>query len=483
MTPFRKTGGLADVAGALPKALGRRGVELRVVMPLYQGVPWHRLERLDGVLSVPMYHGEERSAVRLSHVDGGAVPVYFLEHHRYYDRPGVYGPPGDAYPDNLERFVFLSRGSLELSKALGFQPDVVHAHDWQTALVPVYLNTVEWGKPLHGCASLFTIHNLAHQGVFDGDALFVTGLGQEHYNSEEFEHFGALNLMKGAIRHSTLLSTVSPTYAREIQGAEHGFGLDGELAERGGDLRGILNGIDSAEWDPSSDPHLPSHYDANDLTGKAVCKAALQQEMGFPVRANVPLFGVVARLTPQKGLDVLAHALERILDWELQIVLLGSGDEEAERFYRITSQTRGDRFRAHIGFHEGLAHRIEAGSDFLIMPSRFEPCGLNQMYSLRYGTLPIVRATGGLRDTVRQLDEASGEGTGFLFDDLNPQSLADVVGWALSTYYQRPDRIERMRLRGMVQDFSWDRAAAGYESLYLEAYQRRRGHPFPPERV
>ena len=478
MTPFRKTGGLADVAGALPKALAGRGIDVRVVMPLYRGVPWHQLERLDGALRVPMYFGEARAAVRMAHVADGRVPVYFLEHNQYFDRPEIYGPPGESYGDNLERFVFFSRASLELCKALAFQPDVIHTNDWQTALVPVYLNTVEWSRPLHACASLFTIHNMAHQGVFDGGSLFLTGLGSEHYHPGEFEHRGAMNLMKAAIRHSTLLSTVSPTYSQEIQRAEYGFGLDGMLASRGGDLRGILNGIDVDEWNPATDPHLPARYDVADPSGKAACKAALQKEMGLPVRADVPVFGVIARLTSQKGLDVLAHALERVLEWDQQMVLLGSGDAEAELFFRATTRLRGDRFRAHIGFNEGLAHRIEAGSDFLIMPSRFEPCGLNQMYSLRYGTLPIVRATGGLVDTVRQYDEATGEGTGFLFEELSAGSLVNVIGWALSTWCDTPERIETMRNRAMRQDFSWERAAAGYEQLYLEAFARRRGHRF-----
>jgi starch synthase len=478
VAPFRKTGGLADVAGALPGALKRRGIDVRVVMPLYQGVPWHRLEQLDGLLRVPMYYGEGRAAVRLARTPRAEVPVYFIEHQSYFDRPQPYGPPGEAYPDNLERFAFFSRASLELCTALAFQPDVVHANDWQTALVPVYLNTVEWGRPLHASASVYTIHNLAHQGVFEGGAMFLTGLGSEHYHPGEFEHLGVLNLVKAAIRHSTMLSTVSPTYAREIQGPAHGFGLDGVLTERRDDLRGILNGIDVEAWDPATDPHLAACYDARDLAGKATCKAALQREMGLPVREDTPVFGAIGRLASQKGFDVLAHALDRLLGWNLQMVLLGSGDREAEDFFRAATRQHGDRFRAHIGFDEGLAHRIEAGSDFFVMPSRFEPCGLNQMYSLRYGTLPVVRATGGLDDTVLQYDEATGEGTGFRFDDLDPDSLANTVGWALSTFHDRPAHVEIMRRRAMAQDFSWARAAASYEALYLEAYERRSGLPF-----
>jgi starch synthase len=478
VAPFRKTGGLADVAGALPRALRRRGIDVRVVMPLYGGMNWNALEVLDGALSVPMYYGPARGRVRRGVLAGTDVPVYFLEYHRYFDRPYLYGPPGDAYTDNLERFAFFSRGSLELCKALGFQPDVVHANDWQAGLCAPYLNTVEWGRPLHAAASVFTIHNLAYQGNFDSGAMFITGLGREHFHAGEFEHFGDVNLMKGAIAHSTLLSTVSPTYAAEIQTPAYGFGLDGVLRGRHGDLRGILNGIDFDEWNPATDRHLPQRFDATTLSGKSACKAALQREVGLPVRPDTPLYGIISRLTSQKGFDVLAHALERLLTWDLQIVLLGSGDPEAERFFAELAYQRGDKFRAFIGFDEPLSHRIEGGSDFFLMPSRFEPCGLNQMYSLRYGTLPIVRATGGLRDTVINYDERQVTGTGFMFDDLTADGLANTIGWAQSTYFDRPDHIEAMRRQAMAQDFSWGRAAGLYESMYLEAYARRRGHPF-----
>lgn len=479
VVPFRKTGGLADVAGALPKALHRRGLDVRVVMPLYAGMAWDELERLDGVLTVPMYYGAERAGVRMARLPSSDVPIYFLEHHAYFDRPYPYGPPGDAYPDNLERFTFFSRGCVELAKALAFVPDVVHANDWQTALVPVYLNTVEWGQPLHGAASIFSIHNMAYQGNFDAGAFSITGLGWEHYHAGEFEHFGQMNLLKAALMHSTLVSTVSPTYAREIQTPELGCGLDGLLAGRGSDVRGILNGIDLDEWDPAVDPHLPAPYDADDMIGKADCKAALQRELDLPERPEVALFGVVGRLTYQKGFDVLARALERLLGWDLQVALLGTGDADAERYFAAMTEHRGDKFGAHIGFDNGLAHRIEAGSDFFLMPSRFEPCGLNQMYSQRYGTLPIVRATGGLADTVANYDEVTGGGTGFVFQDLDAGSLAETVGWALSTFYDRPEHIVAMRRWAMARDFSWDRSAAEYENLYLEAYERRRGHGFP----
>jgi starch synthase len=478
--PFAKTGGLADVVGSLPRALRRRGVDARVVMPLYRGIPWDGLEVLEGVLSVPVARGMEHGRVRLGSLPRSDVPVYFLEHHHYYDREHLYGSPTDAYPDNIERFTFLSRGALQLCKALAWYPDVVHANDWQTALVPVYVDTVEWAQPLHGAASIYTIHNLAYQGVADREALLITGLGPEHDNSNEFEHFGTLNLTKAALAHATLVTTVSPTYAREIQTPEYGYGLDGVLRARSGDLFGLVNGIDPEEWSPAVDPHIPARFDARDIGGKAVCKAALQEEAGLPVRPEVPLFGLVARLVPQKGIDVLAYALDRILDLDLQLVLLGTGDPEAESFFARVSDERPDRFRAWLHFSDPRAHRIEAGSDFFLMPSRFEPCGLNQIYSLAYGTLPIVRATGGLADTVRSYSEASGTGTGFAFHDLTPGSIFDTVGWAVSTWYQRPHHIEGMRREAMAEDFSWRHVAEDYERVYRLAYRRRRGHAFPP---
>ncbi len=474
--PFAKTGGLGDVSGALPRALRARGHDVRVVMPLYGGIDWNALERLEGSLHVPSWWGVARAGVRLGRMPGCDVPVYFLEYHRYFDRWHLYGPPGDGYGDNLERFAFLSRGALELCKALGFVPDVIHANDWQTALVPVYVNTFEWARPLHGAATVFSIHNMAYQGVTDGDAMFITGLGSEHYNSSEFEHFGALNLMKAGLRHANLISTVSPTYAREIQTPAFGCGLDGVLRERGADLWGIRNGIDVGDWDPSSDGRLPARFSAADLSGKATCKAALQHEAGLPVEPRRPLFAVIGRMVSQKGLDILAHCLDRVLDWGAQMVLLGNGDRDAEHFFRSAARRRSDRFRAWIGFDDHLAHRIEGGADFFVMPSRFEPCGLNQMYSQRYGTLPVVRATGGLVDTVQSYDERTGEGTGFVFGDLTPDALANTIGWAVSTWHDRPHHIEAMRRRAMARDFSWDGSAAEYERLYLEAYRKRRGH-------
>jgi starch synthase len=288
-----------------------------------------------------------------------------------------------------------------------------------------------------------------------------------------------MNLTKAALYHATALTTVSPTYAREIRTAAYGCGLDGILSERGGDLVGVLNGIDVDEWNPATDARLVARFDEHDLSGKARCKAALQQEAGLPVRSGVPLLALVARLVPQKGIDVLAHALDTILGWDVQLVVLGSGDPEAERYFSSRARAHRKRFCAWFPFDDARAHRVQAGADFFVMPSRFEPCGLSQLYAMRYGTLPIVRATGGLVDTVSSYDEVTGAGTGFVFHDLRPDSLADTIGWAVSTWYERPAHIDAMRRRAMAEDHSWDRAAREYTQLYLAAYARRRGHGFP----
>jgi starch synthase len=423
-----------------------------------------------------MWWGTARAGVRLGRLPGSDVPVYFLEYHRYFDRQFLYGPPDEGYDDNLERFTFLSRGALELSKLLNFTPDVVHANDWQTALVPVYVNTVEWARPLHGAGTVYTIHNLAYQGVTDPGAMFITGLGAEHYHAGEFEHFGALNLMKAAMRHANVISTVSPTYAREIQTGEYGCGLDGELRARRGDLFGILNGIDEDEWNPATDPFLPHRYSVADPDEKEAVKLALQHQLGLPVDAGIALFCAIGRLVDQKGFDVLARAMERFLSWRLQFVLLASGDREAEHHFAALAARHPHSFRAVLHFDNKLAHRLYGGSDFVVVPSRFEPCGLTQLYGLRYGSLPVVRATGGLVDTIESYREETGEGTGFTFRDLSPDALANTIGWALSTYYDRPAHFLAMQKRAMTRDFTWRRAAAEYEDLYREAYRRRRGH-------
>jgi starch synthase len=469
--PFAKTGGLADVMGALPKALRRRGIDARLVMPRYGWISREALTQRPAPLGVPVGPSELWCAV----LEGrhGEVPVYFIEHDALYDRPDLYGPQGGAYADNCLRFALLSRGALQLCLHLGWTPEIIHANDWQAALVPLYLNTVCSGTPLQATASVLTIHNLAYQGWFYKEDAISIGLGPQQAAPLGLEAAGYLNLLKGGIHHATVITTVSPSYAREIQTPWFGEGLDAVLRSRRADLFGVLNGIDTDLWDPSRDPYLPRPYSAEDLSGKAYCKAVLQQETGLAPRPEVPLIGMVTRLSGQKGIDVLASALDRLLDLDVQLVLLGTGDAGAEEYLRNASSRRPDRFRALIRFDERLAHLIEAGADLYLMPSRWEPCGLNQMYSFRYGTLPIVRATGGLLDTGTNLDVESGEGDCFKFHDLTVDALVAVVGWAASVYRDNKTLHATMVRRAMAEDFSWDRAAASYEYFYRLAKVRR----------
>lgn len=473
-TPFAMTGGLGDVSSALPIALRAQGVDARVVMPLYAAIKRASLDLLPGTMPVPFGGEELQLRVWRGRLRTG-VPVYFVEYDPYFNREAIYGPNGGAYGDNLARFALLSRAAAELGKFLPWQPDVVHANDWETALTSVYLDASERTGGAR-CASLLTIHNLGYQGIFPLEDTARIGLEGRHLRG--LEHFGAMNLLKAGIVHSTLVSTVSRSYSREVQTSEFGCGLDGVLRGRTDDLFGILNGIDVEEWDPQTDPHLPARYGVGELQGKTECKAALQREAGLAERPRAPLIGVITRLTHQKGMDVLARALPRILQMDLQMVLLGAGDSDAESYFAEATRTHGGKFRGWVGgFDLGLAHRIEAACDFLLMPSRYEPCGLNQMYSLRYGTLPIVRATGGLDDTIDNYDESTGGGTGFKFVDLTPTTLHDVIAWAASTYYDRPQHVQQMQARGMQMDLSWTAAARQYEQLYQAACRRVRQAP------
>ena len=476
--PFAKTGGLGDVVGALPIAQREIGIDARVVVPLYAGIDWNALERLPQTLVVPMPGRTEYAGIRRGYLSNSDVPVYFVDHEGYFDRGGIYGDRGGDFRDNVRRFAFLSRAAFAIARAENFLPDIIHAHDWQTALVPAYVNTAEWGTPFHGVATVLSIHNLGYQGMFPQGDLEDTGLGWEHFHEGEFNHRGALNLLKGGLAHATRIAAVSPTYAREIMTPEHGAGLDGFLRHHGRKVTGILNGIDQRVWDPSTDRHLPARFHQHDLSGKRICKASLQREAGLPERADVPLFAVVTRLTSQKGMEVLVSILPQLLQWDIQLVVLGSGDPTLERAFRIAAHARPDRMASFVTFDDALAHRIEAGADFFVMPSRYEPCGMNQMYSLRYGTLPIVHRTGGLADTVWNYREDTGEGTGFVLPHLSADALHGAMGWAAKLYYERRGAIDHMRWVAMGQDFGWHRAARRYEQLYLEAYAERRGHWF-----
>ncbi len=466
--PFAKTGGLADVAGALPIALAQRGHDVRVVLPRYRVTKKHPAERLPSPLAVPLGPSEAWCGVYEARFSRSEARVYLLEHDVLYDRAGIYGDAGGGYGDNLARYTLLSRGALRLCSSLGFVPDVVHAHDWQTGLVPVYLHTVEARSPAASAATIFTIHNMGYQGWFSKGELYQTGLGWSEFHARSLEAHDGINLLKGGIYHSTLVTTVSPRYAREIQTPEGGEGLDGALRDRRGDVIGILNGIDDEVWSPTADRYTAAPFDAEDLDGKAACKAALQAEVGLPVEPRVPLLGLVSRLANQKGIDVFAGAIEDILSLGVQVVVLGSGEAWAEALFSRLSASH-PRFRAYIGMNEALAHRIEAGADIFLMPSRYEPCGLNQLYSQRYGTLPVVRAIGGLDDTVEH------DRTGFKFEALDAGELAQAVATAVYTYHERPEHFRMMQYHAMTKPMGWGHAAQQYEALYRLAVARRRG--------
>ena len=461
VAPFSKTGGLGDVAGALPRALAARGLAVSIVTPRYGSVD-------------PVRHGLVRSVLSLSvrgeraevWVKEGAPPVYLLEHERFFaSRRGLYDEGGREYADNAERFAFLARVALALPGALGLHPRILHLNDWQTGLCPFLLRNEHARDPaLAGARTVFTIHNLAYQGIFPKQVVPVLGLPWDVFRYEAMEFHDQLNFLKAGLVFADGLTTVSPTYAREITTHEGGAGLDALLRHRARDLHGILNGIDVEAWDPARDVHLPAHYSAADLRGKAACKAALQRELGLPVRPDVPIVGMVGRLAEQKGFDLVVAALDELLAWDVQLVLLGSGRRDWEVTFSRAAAARRDRLAVRIGFDEALAHRIEAGADVFLMPSRYEPCGLNQMYSLRYGTVPVVRAVGGLEDTVEDYDGWN-RGTGFKFGDYHPHAMIVAVRRAVEAFRDR--RAWRgIMLRGMAQDFSWDRSARSYEALY-----------------
>ncbi len=470
--PFAKTGGLADAVSALSISLAEMGHDVRLVMPRYYGIPKTSLRPIDGPLGVPTGWGEQWCALYEASLSGGKVPVYFVDHEEYFGRDGVYGTAAEPdFADNPKRFGFLSRAVFQVCRKLNWFPDILHAHDWPTAAVPVFLRYGERNRDFEACSSVLTIHNLGYQGAYPKDFFPYLGLPQELFRTAGFDDWDRMNFLKAGLFAADKLTTVSPTYAEETKTREYGFRLEGVLQARAADYLGILNGVDYREWNPRTDAKLPKTYDETSvLEGKAEAKLALQKRFDLPQDPDVPVIGMVTRLTSQKGVGEVfgpgyGSAYGICSDFRVQFVLLGSGEKWCENELRSLS-SRLPNFRAKIGYDEGISHLIEAGSDFFLMPSRYEPCGLNQLYSLAYGTPPIVRRTGGLADTVENYDETTGLGTGFVFDELTPRSVYDTVGWAVWAYYNRRDQVDQMRRRGMVQDFSWTRSAARYAALY-----------------
>ncbi len=480
-TPFAKTGGLADVCGALPAELARLGQNPTVIMPAYRetlacGQPIHPL----GIeLSISIGSKTVRGSLLESQLPDSQVPVYLVRQDDYFDRDGLYTENGQDYVDNCERFVFFSRAVLEAIRLLKLKTDILHVHDWQTGLVPAYLNIEYRGVPgYETVATLMTIHNMAFQGNFWHWDMLLTGLDWKYFNWQQMEFYGNLNLMKTGLVFSDSLNTVSPRYAEEIQSAPLGCGLEGVLEQRRDVLLGIINGVDYNEWNPATDEHLPRRYAPEDArSGKAACKAALQEELSLPRSPQVPLVGFVGRLAEQKGIDFIADV---ILQWvnntDVQWALLGTGDPKYHQLFADLAQDHPERVAVRLEFSEPLAHRIEAAADMFLMPSRFEPCGLNQLYSLHYGTVPIVRWTGGLADTIVDTTPqtlAAGTANGFSFHEPSAPALAETLRRAIDAY-QTPDTWSRIVSTGMRQDWSWTRSARQYIDLYRTTVARRR---------
>jgi starch synthase len=464
-SPWAKSGGLADVLGALPAALAKLEHPVATVIPRYSAARTGPVTRI--LRGVPIFLADRVYPVSIWEAMAQAGPrVFFVDQPELFDRSGLYGDSAGDFPDNHLRFALLSKAAIEISRRV-FPADIIHCHDWQAGLVPAYLRDPRMADPaLFGIRTVLTIHNLGYQGLFDRALLDDVGLPAEFDDPDGVEFWGRISFLKAGIVFADALTTVSRKYAEEIQTREYGWGLDGLLRERRQVLHGILNGADYSRWDPQTDPLIPARYSAADLTGKQICKRELLGEMGLPPTAiDRPLIGIVSRFAAQKGFDLIGETAEAILAEDVHLAVLGSGDARWEALFRALHAKYPDRIAVKIGYDDALAHRIEAGSDMFLMPSRYEPCGLNQIYSLRYGTVPVVRATGGLEDTI---DAAPGpEATGFKFHDYNGKALVEAVRLACRTWTGRK-AWTAMMVRGMQKDFSWAASAAEYSRLYRD---------------
>jgi starch synthase len=474
--PYSKTGGLADMVGALGKALARAGHEARIVTPLYQGIRerFPVMRRVDWQFNLPLGAQQVQGELWSLKVEKG-LTVYFVDQPDFYHRAGLYLENHVSYPDNAERFIFFSKCVAQMARYLPWRPDLVHVHDWQVALVPALIlhqrRAEGWGNPPPTC---LTIHNLAYQGTFPAAAFALTNLPEDFFTVEGVEFYKQLNCLKAGIAFADALTTVSPRYAREIMTEEFGCGLDGFLRKRQERLFGILNGVDHEEWNTLHDPFLNYPYSAARLAGKRKNKIELQKELGLPVAADAPLFGTITRLAEQKGVDIQLGALEEMLSADIQFVLIGSGSAAYERAYLELARRFPSQVAVRIGYDEGLSHRIEAGCDFYLMPSSFEPSGLNQMYSLRYGSIPVVRAVGGLDDSVIDCSQDAKRANGIKFHEYSARALAKAMRKALALY-QQPDWFRHYRQNAMKTDFSWKQTVGKYLKVYEAAKSFRSG--------
>ena len=469
VAPFAKTGGLADVAGALPIALKGAGVDIRVAMPFYRGVKKdaHKNRLLIKDLEIPFGDRSLKTNI-FETLMASDIPLYLVEREDMFDRPNLYGNLKGDYYDNLERFSFFGHSALKIVQAIGFTPDIIHCNDWQTGIVPALLKgPYKTSDDLSRAATVFTIHNIGYQGIFTPEKLGIAGLsGPQYFHPEGLEYWGNISLLKAGIVYSDVITTVSPSYAKEVLSHEYGLGMEGVLLSRSRSLYGILNGIDYNEWDPSKDGHIIARYSRKAISGKRICKNALIKEMAFdPGLVHRPLIGMISRLDKQKGMDLLIRALKDIIQQDIGLVILGSGEEDIEDTLKTAHRQYPDRLSIHTGFNNPLAHRIMAGADIFLVPSLYEPCGLTQMYALRYGTIPIVRATGGLNDTIEQYDKETGTGNGFKFGPYAPDALLKAIEKAIDLFKDK-NAWRRLMLQGMKSDFSWDRSAGSYINIY-----------------
>ncbi len=474
--PFAKTGGLADVAGSLPRALHGFGVDVRVGLPYYRSIRDQNIfaTQIVAGLEVPLGDLVLPCKVQETQTKEG-IRVYLFEREDLFDRPHLYGNAEGDYYDNLERFSFFCRGAILFAKRIGFSFDVVHCHDWQTGLVPAYIKSIYRNDPFFSnTASVFTIHNIGYQGLFPGAKLDTCGIPSWEFHPDGIEYWGNISLLKAGLVYSDLITTVSPTYSEEIQTPEFGLGMEGVLKKRAQDLRGILNGADYSVWDPARDPHIVSPYQPETMEGKKKNKFALIEEMGLkPLFKVQPVLGMISRLSSQKGCDLLVEILDELVKLDVGLVILGSGEEKYESMLVDLSQRHRGSMAVRIGFDDPLAHRIVAGADMLLVPSMYEPCGLTQMYALRYGTVPVVRATGGLDDTIVEFDPVENKGNGFKFGPYEAKPFLTAIRRAIDVF-KDGEPWQRLMQNGMKEDFSWDRAAREYLELYESVLTRKR---------
>lgn len=472
--PFAKTGGLADVAGSLPKELRKLGLDVRVILPKYGSID----EKKYKIIEVPNSEfevsiGDEKNEGKLKEtsieVDSKKIQVYFIENNFYYNRNGLYtdANTNSDFPDNAQRFIFFSRGILETLKKINWKPDIIHCNDWQSGLIPIYLKTIYTDDVFYqGIKTVFSIHNLAYQGIFDKNAFVKTGLPWDVFTIDGIEFFDRVNFMKSGIIFSDFITTVSPKYAEEIcSSVDYGYGLEGVLTKRKTELTGILNGVDYGVWSPLKDEHIPQKYSGRNLAKKPINKKVLLDKFILPYREGVPAVGMISRLADQKGFDLIEAAADQLMQLDIQMIFLGTGELKYKQFLERLKKQNPEKVGVHIGFNNELAHLIEAGSDMYLMPSRYEPCGLNQIFSLKYGTVPIVRATGGLDDSVEQYNTETKTGTGFKFINYDKSHLIYAVNLAVNVYKDKSAWTQLMK-NGMKQEFSWKESAKKYIKLY-----------------